>query len=91
MGGTIGLSAMGDCDLLQIEIFVRSKPGTEHVAEASLAICLARALLELQGASLVEVDDPGSTWRALTVLRSVSQHDLFHASSERDMSRVSVA
>ncbi len=90
-GGTIGISAVEDCDLVQVEIFVRSMPGTEHIAEASLAICLARALLELQGANLVELDDPGSTWRALTVLRAVAQHDLFQTPQALDAHRANVA
>jgi hypothetical protein len=59
-------------------MFLRGQPGQASVGQASLPICLARALLELNGASLIEVDDPNSTWRVLTVLRCVAQCDFFN-------------
>ncbi|HEX2843289.1 HAMP domain-containing sensor histidine kinase [Hyphomicrobium sp.] len=76
-GGILGLVATLDGDLAQIEIFLRGQPGEASVGQASLPICLARALLELHGATLVEVDDPYSTWRAVTVLRCAAQNDFF--------------
>jgi K+-sensing histidine kinase KdpD len=75
--GVVGLVATVDGDLAQIEIFLRGRPDEVSVQQASLPICLARALLELHGAALVEVDDPFSTWRALTVLRCAAQNDFF--------------
>jgi len=75
--GTVGLVATVDGDLVQIEVFLRGKPDTTAVGQASLPICLARALVELHGATLIEVDDPHSTWRALTVLRRSVQEDFF--------------
>ncbi|MFA5951314.1 MAG: HAMP domain-containing sensor histidine kinase [Hyphomicrobium sp.] len=83
-GGMIGLTSCADGDLVQIEVFVRGRPNDRSVGEASLAICLARALLELQGAALVEVDDPSSTWRALTVLRCAAQQDFFSVAPLQD-------
>jgi hypothetical protein len=77
-GGVIGLMAHTDGDLVQLEVFVRGGPKLDDTGTASLAICLARALLELQGAALVEIDDPGSTWRAVTVLRKAAQTDFFN-------------
>lgn len=77
-GGTIGIGALAHGDIVQIEISVKGRPNSHSIGEASLAICLARALLELQGASLIEVDDPSSTWRALTILRcAAAQEDFF--------------
>jgi hypothetical protein len=45
--------------------------------DSSLAICLARTLLELQGTSLLEVDSKSHGWRAVTVLDRVVQPDFF--------------
>lgn len=75
--GTLGVIATVNGDLVQLEVFLRGQPGAPSVGQASLPICLARALLELSGASLIEIDDPYSTWRAVTVLRCVAQCDFF--------------
>ncbi|MGE3232009.1 MAG: sensor histidine kinase, partial [Hyphomicrobium sp.] len=75
--GTLGVVATVAGDLVQIEVFLRGQPGAPSVGQASLAICLARALIELNGAALIEMDDPHSTWRAVTVLRCVAQCDFF--------------
>jgi signal transduction histidine kinase len=75
--GTVGLVATVDGDLVQIEVYLRGRPGDVSVGQASLPICLARALLELHGAALIEVDDPFSTWRAVTVLRCSTQGQFF--------------
>ncbi len=69
----IGLAAYTDAGLVQIE--VRSEPGVPRPLE-SLPVCIARALLELQGSSLIEFGD-GDGWRALTVLEAVAQKDFF--------------
>lgn len=76
-GGTIGITTAAHGELVQLEVFVRGRPDGESIGEASLSICLARALLEMQGAALVEVDDPHATWRALTMLRRATQDDFF--------------
>lgn len=75
--GTVGLVVTVGGDLAQIEVFLRGRPHGGCVGQASLPICLARALLELNGAALVEVDDPLSTWRAVTVLSAAAQRDFF--------------
>lgn len=75
--GTVGVVATADGDLAQIEVYLRGQPGAPSVGQPSLPICLTRALLELAGASLIEVDDPYSTWRAVTVLKCAAQHDFF--------------
>jgi signal transduction histidine kinase len=79
--GTVGCVATVDGDLVQIEVFLRGRPDSASVGQASLPICLARALLELNGASLIEVDHASSTWRALTVLPCAAQNDFFLAPS----------
>ena len=81
--GTVGLMATVSGDLVQIEVFLRGRPDGAAVGQASLAICLARALLELNGAALVEVDDPYATWRAVTVLTTTAQSDFFGAPVRR--------
>lgn len=48
--------------------------------EASLHICMARVLLELQGARLIEIERDGE-WRAVTVLERASQQDFFVSGS----------
>jgi K+-sensing histidine kinase KdpD len=80
--GSLGVAVTVDGDLAQIEVFLRGQPGAPSVGQASLPICLARALLELNGASLIEIDDPYSTWRAVTVLKCVAQSDFFTAVPE---------
>lgn len=80
--GTLGVVATVAGDLVQIEVFLRGQPGEVSVGQASLPICLARALLELNGASLIEMDDPHSTWRVVTVLKCVAQCDFFTALPE---------
>jgi len=80
--GRLGVVATVKGDLVQMEVFLRGQPGAPGVGQASLPICLARALLELNGASLIEVDDPHSTWRAVTVLKRDAQRDFFAALPE---------
>jgi signal transduction histidine kinase len=75
--GSVGLVATVDGGLAQIEVFLRGRPDGASAGQASLPLCLARALLELNGAALIETDDPQSTWRAVTVLRCANESDLF--------------
>ncbi|WP_439542668.1 sensor histidine kinase [Hyphomicrobium sp.] len=75
--GTVGFGATVDGDLVQIEVYLRGRPDSSMAGQASLPMCLARALLELHGASLIEVEDPYSTWRAVTVLPCAAQSDFF--------------
>jgi signal transduction histidine kinase len=75
--GLVTLSACADGDLVQLEVMALASGRSQTVAEASLSICLARALLELQGAALIEIDDPSCTWRAVTVLSCAAQPDFF--------------
>ncbi len=76
-GGLIALVARADCDLVELEITVDGAPTEPGTGHGSLAVSLARALLELQGASLVELADRTSAWRAATVLPCAAQPDFF--------------
>lgn len=89
--GSVGLVATVDGDLVQIEVFLRGRPDGASVGQASLPICLARALLELNGAALIETDDPHSTWRALTVLRCSAQNDFFATSNAEALPQAQAA
>jgi signal transduction histidine kinase len=75
--GLIVLNAIVDGDLVQLEVNVQGARQIHVPAPGSLAICLARALLELQGASLVEVNDRSCAWGAVTVLGRAAQPDFF--------------
>ena len=82
--GTVGLVATVDGDLVQIEVFLRGRPDSTSVGQASLPVSLAHALLELQGATLIEIDDPHATWRAVTVLACAAQSDFFGVAASQD-------
>lgn len=82
--GTVGLVATVAGDLVQIEVFLKGRPDSKSVGQASLPVSLAHALLELQGASLIEVDDPHATWRAVTVLKCAAQDDFFASHGSDD-------
>lgn len=57
----------------------------------SLSICVARALLELQGTSLVTADPAaGGSWQATTVLDRAMQQDFFVGTEPRELGRPSV-
>ncbi len=64
-----------DHDHVQIEF---ATPATSGARDGnSLDLCVARALLELQGTSLLLIDNPAVGWRAITVLDRAVQTDFF--------------
>ena len=67
-GGLIALVARADCDLVELEITVDGAPTEPGTGHGSLAVSLARALLELQGASLVELADRTSACEGSTIV-----------------------
>ena len=84
-GATVLLKATSDGDVVQLE-FVASGPAPgPRPAEASLAVCLARALLDLHGATLIELKDKSCAWRAVTVLGCAAQQDFFAGPAGRDL------
>lgn len=73
--GAISIKVSVDHDLVQIEF---STPSANAARDAySLDLCVARALLELQGTSLLLIDNPTVGWRAITVLDRAAQADFF--------------
>ena len=54
-GERVVLTAIAEGELVELAVSVSRERTTAATKESSLAICLARTLLELQGTSLVEV------------------------------------
>jgi signal transduction histidine kinase len=77
-GATIRLTATCEDEFVIVQMTVGCDVQPTTPAEASLHICMARVLLELQGARLIEFPCNGQ-WRAVTVLGRASQQDFFAA------------
>ncbi len=73
----IVISTVDDAGLVGLEIMVADARFRPHEAQAPLAICIARVLLELQGARLTEETDTSGRWLARTVLERAEQADFF--------------
>ena len=54
-GERVVLTAIAEGELVELAVSVSRERPSAATKESSLAICLARTLLELQGTSLVEV------------------------------------
>ena len=84
------LKASVEGDLVHLEMLVRApadnqaRPVAAGSVNPSLAMCMARTLLELQGATLVDTTDATGAWRAATVLRRAVQSDFFELAESRD-------
>ena len=77
-GAPISVSAQADGDTVTIKFAVTGSKPLLVPRDPSLAICVARALLELQGTSLVTSTLPGRCgWQASTVLDLAVQSDFF--------------
>lgn len=78
-GTRLSLLAVVDGELVEIVLSVsHAHPGAVPRA-GSLAICLARTLLEMQGTSLLEIETAAGGWSAVTVLDRAVQPDFFSA------------
>jgi hypothetical protein len=75
--GVIVFSATTQGDVVRVLISVRVARGTGGNQNPSLAISVARALLERQGSSLVVVDGVNGDWNATTILDLAVQPDFF--------------
>jgi signal transduction histidine kinase len=84
-GATIVLKATTDGGVAQLEFVANGPAPGPRPAEASLAVCLARALLDLHGAALIELKDKSCAWRAVTVLGCASQQDFFALPPAHDL------
>lgn len=74
--GRASLHATTEDEFVIVEVMVSG--GTEGARghEGSLHICMARVLLELAGARLIEIERDG-VWRAVTILGRATQTDFF--------------
>jgi len=77
-GGSITVEARMVGDTVRLSIATVTGSSFRHETMPSLAVCLARALLERTGTALLICDDPGRrTWRAISVLDLPVQDDFF--------------
>lgn len=78
-GERVVVAAIADGELIEIAVSVsreRERPKSPRKG-GSLALCLARTLLEMHGTSLIEMEGPNQGWRAVTVLDRAAQPDFF--------------
>ncbi|CAN1725138.1 histidine kinase [Hyphomicrobium sp. 1Nfss2.1] len=80
-GANVKLLAVGDGELVEIVVSVSGLQHEVMPRAGSLAISLARTLLEMQGTSLLEIESAGGGWSAVTVLDRAAQPDFFAAQS----------
>jgi signal transduction histidine kinase len=76
-GERVILTAVTEGELVELAISVTKERTWTSRKGGSLAICLARTLLEMQGTSLIEIESAGAGWRAVTVLDRAAQPDFF--------------
>jgi len=76
-GAKIVVAASVEEELIQLLFNVSKERSVSSHKGGSLAICLARALLEMQGSSLLEIECPVRGWGAVTVLDRAAQPDFF--------------
>ena len=74
-GSKLIVRAKAGQDLVELEIRTTNCP--EKFSTDTLALCVARTLLHLQGTSLTVSSHPDEGWCALTTLQSARQHDFF--------------
>ncbi|MEQ1578562.1 MAG: sensor histidine kinase [Hyphomicrobium sp.] len=86
----INLTARQDGDVAELEIAVTKLAPSRTINDGALPLSLARALLELQGTFLIELDGTPGTWRAVTVLSVATQQDFFSTSKVRSTSAFGV-
>ncbi|MEQ1696005.1 MAG: HAMP domain-containing sensor histidine kinase [Hyphomicrobiaceae bacterium] len=76
----IEIKAWPQGDTVRVKVIAADAERKRRSSEPSLAICVARALLELQGSSLVATDCARlGMWKATTVLDLAVQQDFFSA------------
>jgi len=75
-GSAVKLTATAEDEFVVVQLTVGSDVPVGTQGEASLHLCMARVLLELQGARLITFVRNGE-WRAVTVLARAAQQDFF--------------
>ena len=79
-GSRIEVTARVTSDTVRVKVIAADAERKRHSMQPSLAICVARALLELQGTSLTATDCcRRGLWQATTVLDLAVQPDFFSA------------
>jgi len=76
-GERVMLAAVIEGELIELAVSVSKERAAVARNDGSLAICLARTLLEIQGTTLLEVSSTNNGWRAVTVLDRAVQTDFF--------------
>ncbi len=76
-GGRVALLAVADAELIEIVLSAGGEQPHAVPRSGSLAISLARTLLEMQGTSLLEIETAAGGWRAVTVFDRAVQSDFF--------------
>jgi signal transduction histidine kinase len=76
-GERVVLTGAIEGELVELAVSVSKERSAPARRDGSLAICLARTLLEMQGTSLLEVVSSSHGWRAVTVLDRAVQPDFF--------------
>lgn len=76
-GERVILAAVIEGELIELAVSVSKERAAVARKDGSLAICLARTLLEIQGTTLLEVSSTNNGWRAVTVLDRAVQTDFF--------------
>jgi signal transduction histidine kinase len=84
-GECVILAADIEGEMVELSVSVSKERPALARRDPSLAICLARTLLEMQGTTLLEVVSSSHGWRAVTVLDRAVQPDFF---SERERASV---
>lgn len=77
-GEQVRLTAGVDGEMIELSISVARERRMARTKDGSLAICVARTLLEMHGTTLLEINKTtGQGWRAVTVLDRAAQQDFF--------------
>jgi signal transduction histidine kinase len=76
-GERVILTGKIEGELIELAVSVSKERQAPTRRDGSLAICLARTLLEMQGTTLLEVVSSSNGWRAVTVLDRAVQPDFF--------------
>ena len=76
-GGAVVVSTVSADAAVEVEIAVPQSKDPGCAARSSLHVCLARALLEFEDATLAVSSQAEGTWRAATVLEAALQQDFF--------------
>jgi signal transduction histidine kinase len=78
-GEQVTLNAGVDGEMIELSVSVSRERRMARTKDGSLAICVARTLLEMHGTTLLEINRAtGQGWRAVTVLDRAAQPDFFH-------------